>query len=491
MTQFTRVVDGTTELRAVLFNDLQEAIEDLGSPGVTVESLGVVALDDDPVVAANNTALINAHMETLTNTHTDPQNVGKSMLFPAEPIYISGAIVFPQNLYALSWHGMGGGSTFNGQNGSGLKQITSGQHVLNMTQDSISHNAPKIIGMNFEGVAGTAAIKIRNWNRGTLQNCYIFADSAPCIDGAVEDFGGEFGDCAWWHLNDVHFTGPFSSAILSDNFTFQMTGGEMTAVDADGSEPPGGHYGFNGLFTHCGAFGVKTDGVRHIIRGTFNQFHVQSEVLEGENQAWLIGNASWDPDDAASEDFDFLTRDNTFHLKIAGRGTGITSPVHYGEWARSNFVQLSTSNVSGTYTEDTDWRGVPWRNSTITVGASNENDGWQINQPVAGYAFDMFNSHFGAYGGQDMILRGSESAAVKILDLESPDASFARNSFAYFTGDGTVHVLSHLKHGAGRGDGGTPTVGFYGTAPIAKQTGVAVTAEAVHAALVALGLIGS
>jgi len=35
----------------------------------------------------------------------------------------------------------------------------------------------------------------------------------------------------------------------------------------------------------------------------------------------------------------------------------------------------------------------------------------------------------------------------------------------------------------------TDTVGFYGTSPIAKQTGVAVTAEAIHAALVALGLI--
>lgn len=35
----------------------------------------------------------------------------------------------------------------------------------------------------------------------------------------------------------------------------------------------------------------------------------------------------------------------------------------------------------------------------------------------------------------------------------------------------------------------TTTVGFYGTTPITKQTGVAVTAEAIHAALVALGLI--
>lgn len=34
-------------------------------------------------------------------------------------------------------------------------------------------------------------------------------------------------------------------------------------------------------------------------------------------------------------------------------------------------------------------------------------------------------------------------------------------------------------------------VGFYGTAPIAKQTGVAVTAEGIHAALVNLGLIAA
>lgn len=32
-------------------------------------------------------------------------------------------------------------------------------------------------------------------------------------------------------------------------------------------------------------------------------------------------------------------------------------------------------------------------------------------------------------------------------------------------------------------------IGFYGTAPIAQQTGVAVTAAGIHAALVNLGLI--
>lgn len=47
---------------------------------------------------------------------------------------------------------------------------------------------------------------------------------------------------------------------------------------------------------------------------------------------------------------------------------------------------------------------------------------------------------------------------------------------------------------SGTGDaqlgGAADSLGFYGTTPIAKQTGVAVTVGAVHAALVALGLIG-
>lgn len=38
-------------------------------------------------------------------------------------------------------------------------------------------------------------------------------------------------------------------------------------------------------------------------------------------------------------------------------------------------------------------------------------------------------------------------------------------------------------------DGGTPKLGFFGTAPAARPTGVAVTAAGVHAALVSLGLI--
>jgi hypothetical protein len=63
-----------------------------------------------------------------------------------------------------------------------------------------------------------------------------------------------------------------------------------------------------------------------------------------------------------------------------------------------------------------------------------------------------------------------------------PDGSFA---VAKTTGLQAALDLKAPLAGAGF----TGNLGFYGTTPIAKQTGVAVTAEAVHAALVALGLI--
>ena len=63
-----------------------------------------------------------------------------------------------------------------------------------------------------------------------------------------------------------------------------------------------------------------------------------------------------------------------------------------------------------------------------------------------------------------------------------------------------INVAGNLKMAAGTAIAGTATgfkisnaaaekIGFYGTAPVAQQTGVAVSAAAIHAALVNLGLI--
>jgi hypothetical protein len=52
-------------------------------------------------------------------------------------------------------------------------------------------------------------------------------------------------------------------------------------------------------------------------------------------------------------------------------------------------------------------------------------------------------------------------------------------------------ILSLTAAGAVRMGKTGGSVGFYGTTPIAKQTGVAVDAAGIHAALVALGLIAA
>lgn len=78
---------------------------------------------------------------------------------------------------------------------------------------------------------------------------------------------------------------------------------------------------------------------------------------------------------------------------------------------------------------------------------------------------------------------------LKIGDFSVEGDTISRNIWSvgatsqnYFQGH--VEIDGELNH-----DGAA--VGFYGTAPIAKQTGVTVDAAGIHAALVALGLIGA
>lgn len=52
--------------------------------------------------------------------------------------------------------------------------------------------------------------------------------------------------------------------------------------------------------------------------------------------------------------------------------------------------------------------------------------------------------------------------------------------------DAAGNTIAHVSAGF---VGGVDTLGFYGTSPIALQTGVAVDVAGIHAALVALGLI--
>lgn len=70
-----------------------------------------------------------------------------------------------------------------------------------------------------------------------------------------------------------------------------------------------------------------------------------------------------------------------------------------------------------------------------------------------------------------------------VLDVAG-NFTVGTNKFTVTAAAGNTTIKGALDH-----DG--TTVGFYGTAPIAKQTGVAVDAAGIHAALVALGLIAA
>ena len=77
------------------------------------------------------------------------------------------------------------------------------------------------------------------------------------------------------------------------------------------------------------------------------------------------------------------------------------------------------------------------------------------------------------YSNTDLILDPNVVGSGKVLIGATGDDDLKLNE---------IEIDGDLNH-----DGAN--VGFYGTAPIAQQTGVAVTASAIHAALVSLGLI--
>lgn len=54
-----------------------------------------------------------------------------------------------------------------------------------------------------------------------------------------------------------------------------------------------------------------------------------------------------------------------------------------------------------------------------------------------------------------------------------------------------ANIIVNTTTGTQIGTAAGQKIGFYGATPVAKQTGVAVSAAAIHAALVSLGLIGA
>jgi len=173
----------------------------------------------------------------------------------------------------------------------------------------------------------------------------------------------------------------------------------------------------------------------------------------------------------------------TMEIKAVGDGTQIqllAAPggsdytggevvIHSGNATDNNGGDITIS--AGTDTGEGDGGGV-----TIESGSSFDGSGGQINiranaSSTAGYHGGAINivAGSGAFGGGNLILQaGSTTGNVQVYAGDT-------NQALQLDANG-LHVL-------------TTKLGFFSSAPVVQPTGVAVTVEDIHAALVSLGLI--
>jgi hypothetical protein len=162
--------------------------------------------------------------------------------------------------------------------------------------------------------------------------------------------------------------------------------------------------------------------------------------------------------------FNHVTDDSgNSHLE----GGRATSEIHIGE-VNTGGIFIGGSGTGSEVSNRTRVRG------RLTAGEGDAGE-TQVHDLIGqtGFTGGSYFNYVGDLSHDTYIRAGASGARVRIGDNA--------NDVFLMTSGKTTRVLGRLmvdEH-----------VGFYGTTPIAKPAGVAVTAAAVHAALVALGLI--
>jgi hypothetical protein len=111
--------------------------------------------------------------------------------------------------------------------------------------------------------------------------------------------------------------------------------------------------------------------------------------------------------------------------------------------------------------------------------------GTGAGQELAGFVVPGAAGHYasGTVAGDALVWSWDPGSAGRRCAFASGTGGGGPAVRGYFDNTGLFTVLNGYAHNG--------NLGFYGTAPIAKQVGVAVTAAAIHAALVNLGLIAA
>lgn len=131
----------------------------------------------------------------------------------------------------------------------------------------------------------------------------------------------------------------------------------------------------------------------------------------------------------------------------------------------------ATSALKIFKSDGTSWIANFRNNNTVAINAESDPDNWAILYVNGGVRYDD-DFRFKKGSGSQYISRSGGTGYDLVFQCGGD------NLVLY--GNGGVRLADTGK-----------SIGFYGTTPIAKQTGVAVSAAGIHAALVALGLIAS
>lgn len=195
-------------------------------------------------------------------------------------------------------------------------------------------------------------------------------------------------------------------------------------------------------------------------------------------------------------DFATLVFENCY-ITSNTTGAKLIRQESYGQIHMMGRNQLNTTGTGWEYNGGTGSRNgyIEWGSSVSTRysgsgGTFDANVGARISAPLRVTADTTKDALLGRfYRSGESLARLSIANDGSFSWSNGTDAADA--AFGRLAADVVGTASGDTLRSTGPFDHDGSTLGFYGTTPIAKQTGVAVSAAGIHAALVALGLIAA
>lgn len=213
----------------------------------------------------------------------------------------------------------------------------------------------------------------------------------------------------------------------------------------------------------------------------FTDFHVHDNTVVYAGGAFSDSAILFNSSVTSAFTFERCTVNNN-KLYGTGAGVGIDVRKFNSGAVTGNLVQNFTTTVNApsgtsTYVNDIDSSGnphftTPYVDTTLFFGTAGDTN--------------LYRSAANKLKTDDVMIVSGDGSTLGALQVGAYVGTAASSTGIGAFGDsefsGKLTAAGDLKHTGTK-------AGFYNTTPIVKQTGVAVTAAAVHAALVNLGLI--